>query len=153
MILATLSRNRNVKTMKKYIIAIFVFGVITLTFSCTTTRYTSYKSARGSIVKKGYLILHTPQTTYNLVDYEFNEENLRGTLKGLENQNKLGLHVYTDLNFDREMAKDTTLHVIIPKPNIEDIQTKSFSLGKTILLVWLCFAPIYSASMVLIYGL
>jgi len=139
--------------MKKLVLLLFALGILTFQFGCTTTRYMSFQQASEPKYSRDHLVLHTPKTTYDLYNYRFTDEMLQGSLKQIADKKKSGVHVFTYMNFEFSSVQDSILQISIPKSNIETVMNRSFSLSKTILLIWICGAPIYAASMVLIYGL
>ena len=138
--------------MNKAVSILLAYCILIIQFGCTTTRYMSFQQVSEPKYSRDHLVLHTPKTTYHLYDYKFTEETLQGTLKPVMNEKKVGVHVYTNLNFEIGLSQDSIVQITIPKSNIETVNFHSISIGKTALLVWICAAPIYSLIIVLVAG-
>jgi len=116
----------------------------------------SFQQASEAKPSKKHLILHTPKSKYNLYDYKFTEETLEGFLKSLTDKKKFGLHVYTNLNFEIGLGKDSILQITIPKSNIETVRFHSLNIWKTALLAFLVsdgILTLYVVNMIMVYGL
>lgn len=141
--------------MKK-IVVLLSLAILIFQFGCTTTRYVSFQQASEPKYLRDHLILHTPKTTYLLYDYKFTEETLEGSLKSLTDQKKFGVHVYTNLDFELGLGKDSILQITIPKSNIETVKFHSLNIWKTALLAFLVSDGILTLSvvtMIMVYGL
>jgi hypothetical protein len=116
----------------------------------------SFQKASEPKYSRDHLVLHTPKTTYHLYDYRFTEETLEGSLKSLTDEKKVGLHVYTNLDFEIGLDKDSILQITIPKSNIETVKFHSLNIWKTALLAFLVsdgILTLYVVTMIMVYGL
>jgi len=85
--------------------------------------------------KKTSLVLHTPNSRYQLLDFKFTDDALVGNLEEYSGKNANILHVFTDLNFYYNPYQKIHQSINVPKSNIQKIKYSKFDGIKTFMLI------------------
>ena len=122
--------------MKKLISVICIFGILNLTFTgCTYSKLLSIDEASQQQNKSKYLILHDLKKTYLLNSYEFTDTKLKGELTAYSKKGGGNVHVYTQLNFDIQVVKNSSQYFEMDKSNISKIAFIKNNTEATVLLI------------------
>lgn len=104
-------------------------------FGCTTSRLISMNDAKVKESKKNSLVLHTPGSRYQLLDFKFTEDGIEGKLDDYSGDNTNIFHVYTDLNFYYNQYQKSNQFIKVPNKNIQKIKYSKSDRLKTVALV------------------
>ena len=120
--------------MKKLTTYILIFCVLNISFnSCVTSSLISVEEI-NEMANNKFLIIHTPQKNYKLVDYIFTDHKLEGKLEILTKYKGFNIHVYTLRNFNIKLDKNSSEYVEVLESEISKITYKKEKVGLTILV-------------------
>jgi len=121
--------------MKKFLSVWLAFCILILQYGCTTQRTVPINEAQEKHKNKTTLLLHTPNSRYQLINYKFTAETLQGNLDEYSGNNLNILHVYTDQSFNYNPYEENLQAIIIPISKISEIKYGKFDGIKTFLIV------------------
>ncbi|HAQ21607.1 MAG TPA: hypothetical protein DCR40_20615 [Prolixibacteraceae bacterium] len=121
--------------MKKLVSVWLAYCILIMQSGCTTKRTLSMSEVSIHHTKKTSLVLHTPNSRYQLLDFKFTDDALVGNLEEYSGKNANILHVFTDLNFYYNPYQKIHQSINVPKSNIQKIKYSKFDGIKTFMLI------------------
>jgi hypothetical protein len=113
----------------------FIFCVLTTQLSCTSMKSVSMDRASSMQTRKDYIVLHTPNKIYKVVNYEFSNDSLIGEMSRFSGSKNGVVHVYTNMIFDLTFDSESFKNLNLPRSHIHRIAFKKFSIVKTTALM------------------
>lgn len=121
--------------MKKFISILMCYCILILPTGCHTSKLLTADEAETKAETQNYLILHTPNRNYKLFNYRFIKDSIEGDLRIISPGKSKTINLYTEMNFDIKLSRDSSRFVSISKSSISKITYMEFSSGNTILAV------------------
>lgn len=121
--------------MKKFISILLCYCILILPTGCHTSKLLTADEAETKMGTQNYLILHTPNRNYKIFNYKFTKDSIEGDLRIISPGKSKTINLYTEMNFDIKLSRDSSKFVSISKSNISKITYMEFSSGNTILAV------------------
>ena len=121
--------------MKKFISILLCYCILILPTGCHTSKLLTADEAETKRGTQNYLILHTPNRNYKIFNYKFTKDSIEGDLRIISPGKSKTINLYTEMNFDIKLSRDSSKFVNISKSNISKITYMEFSSGNTILAV------------------
>ncbi|BBE18970.1 hypothetical protein AQPE_3143 [Aquipluma nitroreducens] len=121
--------------MKKFISILLCYCILILPTGCHTSKLLTADEAEAKTGTQNYLILHTPNRNYKIFNYKFTKDSIEGDLRILSPGKSKTINLYTEMNFDIKLSRDSSEFVRISKADITKITYKEFSMQNTIIAV------------------
>ena len=121
--------------MKKFVSILLCYCILILPTGCHTSKLLTADEAEAKTGTQNYLILHTPNRKYKIFNYKFTKDSIEGDLRIFSPGKSKTINLYTEMNFDIKLSRDSSEFVSISKSNISKITYMEFSSGNTILAV------------------
>lgn len=121
--------------MKKFISILLCYCILILPTGCHTSKFLTADEAETKMGAQNYLILHTPNRNYKIFNYKFTKDSIEGDLRIISPGKSKTINLYTEMNFDIKLSRDSSRFVSISKSSISKITYMEFSSGNTILAV------------------
>ena len=113
--------------------------------SCTSSRRVSYKQAMAIHPDRNYLTVYNGKKKYTLVNYQFSDSGLTGTIIKYKPSKGFPIQVYANLDKFQELNKNLNKHIRIDSSSILEISVKKRDARKTGLSFLEFFAHIFTA--------
>jgi hypothetical protein len=121
--------------MKKSISILLCYCILALSTGCQTTRLLSIDEASAMNADKKYIVLHTPQSTYKLVNYKFTDDSVEGDLMNFSGKNAYAINIYIALLLEVKLDVNELKYIKLQKSVIQRITYTKDSPGKTVISV------------------
>jgi hypothetical protein len=119
--------------MKKFISILLCYCILMLPIGCNSTKLITSDEAETKKGTQNYLILHTPERNYKIFNYKFTKDSIEGDLRIFSAGKSKTINLYTEMNFNINLSRNSSEFVSISKSDISKITYMEFSSGNTIL--------------------